>query len=159
MEFVEIFNPTESDAKLEDYTLVTVNGALDEQHAEFHLGAPGDVLPAGAFLVVGVEPLLLSLPAQIITIAADVDFVQNAGNGGDAVGLLHNDGPVVDALSYGGAVAGWTEGSLGADPDEGDGALARCPDGTDTNSNQNDFVILLNPTPGAPNDCPPPDGP
>jgi hypothetical protein len=154
-EFVEIFNPTGDEAKLEDYTFIAINGALGEIHTELHLGGPGDVLPAGGYLVVGVAAVLDLLPGGVVGVVAEVDFVQNAGNGGDAVALLHNDGPVVDMVSYGGAVTDWTEGSQGANSDPGDGVIARCPNGADTNSNQNDFLILLTTTPGAANACPP----
>jgi predicted extracellular nuclease len=70
-------------------------------------------------------------------------------------------GAAVDALSYEGNTAGSTEGTgtTAADSNsEANVGLSRCPDGTDTNDNDADFVLAPI-TPGATNICgpPPPD--
>jgi hypothetical protein len=153
-EFVEIYNPTASTALLGDYTLSTLNGAVGEVHAQFNLALAGAELPAGAYLVVGVQALLDTLSPDVMTLAAEVDFVQNAGNGGDAIGLFHNDGLTVDSLSYGGVIVDWTEGSVGTVEDPGPGGLSRCPDGVDSDSNDQDFLWVEGLSPGSPNLCP-----
>ena len=152
-EFVEIYNASNSAAVLDDYTLVTFNGAVGEVHVSVPLGGAGAELAPGAYLVIGVPSVLASLPESTLAVTVEVDFVQNAGNDGDAVGLFHNDGPTVDTLSYGGLLVDWTEGASDAGVDPGDGALARCPNGLDTDSNGDDFSLTETPTPGAENAC------
>lgn len=152
-EFVEIYNPTASTALLADYALWTLNGAVNEVHAQFDLELAGAELAPGAYLVVGVQSVIDAMPPQVLTLSADADFVQNAGNGGDAIGLFHKDGLTVDSVSYGGAIEGWTEGSLGTVEDPGPGGLSRCPNGLDSDSNDQDFLWVEGLSPGAPNLC------
>ena len=61
---------------------------------------------------------------------------------------------VIDALSYEGELEGLTEGGVPlAESDRGEGSLARCIDGADRDSNQEDFTLTSTPTPGTPNQC------
>jgi hypothetical protein len=69
--------------------------------------------------------------------------------GGGAVGLRDAAGTLLDGAGWGTATNVLVEGAAGAAPPAGS-ALARRPDGTDTDLNAADLAVVP-PTPGAPN--------
>ncbi|MCB9179307.1 MAG: lamin tail domain-containing protein [Flavobacteriales bacterium] len=95
---------------------------------------------------------------QSITVNCDhaaspmTNLIQNGSP--DAIALIWTpDSSIIDMLSYGGDVPGYTEGTgtSAEDTNEQDGlSLSRWPDGSDTDDNDADFVIGC-PTPGTAN--------
>ena len=59
----------------------------------------------------------------------------------------------VDSLSYEGDIPNVTEDTAEGLIDMGEGGLARCPDGADTDQNAQDFAVTTTLTPGSPNIC------
>jgi hypothetical protein len=85
-----------------------------------------------------------------VNFAAAQDNIQN----GAPDGLLLRDGAnVLDSMSYEGALAGISEGPghAGTDASTSAQALARTPDGADSNDNAADFAVVTTLTPGAAN--------
>jgi hypothetical protein len=159
-EFVEILNASDEARELKGIALVLVNGANAEnrEYARFELSG---TLDAGKYLVftsgtVDVPPDTMTQGFQ-----GQTDQIQNGGNEGDAIGLFDTtQNQLIDALSYEGPVhdaqiagAGnfdFVEGNPTTIRDPGEGAMARSPDGHDSDDAASDWK-LAPPTPGAPN--------
>lgn len=147
-EFVELYNGGAEVIDLTGYVMELVNGNDGEPYGSVDLGAAGTIAP-GNFLVVGNGAAILDLPAG----AAALELGRSIQNGApDGVRVLI-DGDVVDALAYEGALPESGEGMSPEEADVGEGSLARCPNGLDTNENSADFRLLETISPGQANPC------
>ena len=148
-EFIELYNATNAALDLSNYRLEFVNGSDNSVYRQVELSELGASLDARQFLVlanagVAVDPAALSgsLPSN---------GIQNGSP--DGIRIVHTvTGDVVDSMSYGGEMAGITEGSPTVAEND-PGSLARCTDGADQDNNELDFTLTSTLTPGAPNQC------
>lgn len=154
-EFVEIRNNGDTPADLSGWTLEFINGNGVVVYDTIAL--PVVSLASGDYYVVCANAATVA--NCDLDDGPDTNFIQNGSP--DAVALLFN-GTLIDTVSYEGDTgAPYTEGSGAGLVDDGVSAtqsISRCPDGTDTNQNNLDFV-LANSTPGTANDCTPPPPP
>lgn len=158
--FIEIFNPTASAVDLATLAVVLVNGNGDVEYARFDLSAAGASLGAGQYLV--VRNSTVAVPGGALAINASGDFVQN---GPDGIALVDTStSTVIDALSYEGSITAATvtgfpgpislvEGTAfsGADTNDNLNALARLPNGADSDNASGDWALTTTITPGAAN--------
>jgi predicted extracellular nuclease len=148
-EFLELKNVSAAPIDLDSYALTFVNGNGGALYRT--IDVPGVSLAAGEHYVVCAN--MATTPNCDLDGGPDVDLIQNGAP--DAVALRQGE-TLVDTLSYeGNTVAPYTEGSGTGLDDAGDQGLSRCPDGTDTDANNADFLLRAI-TPGAANSCPPP---
>jgi hypothetical protein len=149
-EFVEIYNPTNSPVSTEGLVLELINGSdsAAKAYATFDLTSVKGPIPAGGYLVIGSEGVVQTLPEGILS-SQLTKSIQN----GDPDGIrLSNSSGVIDSLSYGGTMEGITEGTS-APTDKGEGSIARCENGADSDNNASDFRLVKEVTPGAENSC------
>lgn len=146
-EFVELFNAGGAPIELAGHVLEFVDGSAGGGGVYGRVALPLRTLDPGAFFVVCAEGR--PVPRCDLAVATEGDLLQNGAP--DAVRLVR-EGVLIDAVAYGGRVAGATEGhgTRFEDLALGDFALARVPDGADTDRNDVD-LSLQTPTPGAPN--------
>jgi hypothetical protein len=147
-EFIELYNASGGALDLSDYRLELINGSNNAQYNSFDLGMFG-TLAAGQFFVLANAGV--SVDAGALSGILPANGLQNGSPDGAKVVRI-STGEVVDGLSYGGNMDGITEGNS-TEAESGDGSLARCIDGADSDDNQADFTLTLTPTPGAPNQC------
>jgi hypothetical protein len=152
-EFMELKNVSGSAINLDSYTVELVNGTGGGATIYQTIDLPSVSLAAGDYYVVCANAATTA--NCDLDVSPDTNLIQNGAP--DAIGLRES-GTLVDALSYeGDSGAPYTEGSgLGLDdnaaaPSE---SLSRCPDGTDTDQNNADFLLRAD-TPGTANSCPP----
>ncbi|MEZ4472827.1 MAG: lamin tail domain-containing protein [bacterium] len=148
-EFVEIVNPTGAAIPLAGVRLEAVNGSGGAVYGTYNLSDAGPSLAPGAYLVIGVAAVRAALPPGTLSLDMPANGLQNGAP--DGVRLMRGNA-FVDGLAYEGAMAGVGEGMAGP-TDPGEGSLVRCPDGSDSDDNAADFVLVAAPTPGAPNAC------
>jgi hypothetical protein len=125
---------------LDGYALEGVNGNGGGVYRTIDL--TGQSIPADGYFVL----------AQDATVSEGdmIDSGADWQNGPDQVRLVLGT-DIIDSICYGSTVDLDCEGS--AAPDVASGiALARCPDGSDTDDNETDFFEDDTPTPGAAND-------
>lgn len=151
-EFLEIYNPGPDAADLSKWKLEHVNGSNNSVVWTIDLVQAGQQLPAGGYLVVGVQSVIDALPQATLKLDRAANFLQN----GDPDGLrLLLDGQFADGLAWGGGMEGVSEGSSeGKDSGSAEGSLSRCPNGMDVGDNDKDFAFTGKVTPGAANVCP-----
>jgi len=159
-EFVELFNPGGQPVDVSGLALVFVNGADESEYLRVDL-SPGGEVPPEAYLVVGAP--LVSVPAA--TVKLELPGTGVIQNGPDGVVLIDTiEATVLDAFSYEGEIRAATVAGLpgpvdlvegnafaGADSGAEVRALARHPNGVDTDDASLDWAESGNPTPGAPN--------
>lgn len=161
-EFVEIYNASSENARLDGVELVLVNGS-DVPPRDYGRVSLSGSLAGHGFAVVASPLVTPAVGATVFRFAVQNDNIQNGSP--DAVGLLDTQSHVLlDALSYEGSVTGavltgetgtfdFTEGTptTAADDSSPLKSLVRIPDGADTNDEMTDWSASLTPTPGAPN--------
>ena len=148
-EFLELKNVSSAAINLDPYS-VESSTATGAGRRSIRRRASGLRLAAGDHYVVCASPA--TTPNCDLDVTPETDLIQNGDP--DALGLRLGM-TLVDAVSYeGNSGAPYTEGS-GAGTDDATDGISRCPDGTDTDRNNVDF-ILRPITPGAANSCPPP---
>ena len=164
-EFVEIYNPSASDADLTGVALVLVNGSNNTTYQTVDLSSAG-TLPAGGYLVVGGAGVTVAAPALKVDPGWTTNAVQNGSP--DGLALINTNGPVLlDALSYSNTTVGITsvnitgfpapvslvEGTLetAKDSNTAAGSLCRTPNGSDTDQANTDWKFCTAPTPGTAN--------
>jgi len=165
MEFIEIFNPTDSHVDLANYVVELFNGAYTPAvvYETYDLSSLPSLGPGG-YLVIAAPILVAQVPASALFLPMP-SLTNNIQNGPDGVRIAASDGTTVDSLSYEGAISlaespltvglfPLTEGSALTIADTGDGSLSRCPNGQDSDSNFTDFSVSAITTPGALNSCP-----
>lgn len=145
-EFVEILNPGSNAVDLSGYRIEMVDGSGDEAYATY---TPSGSLGAGKYLVIGDTGVVTPLSADVLKETLDGKGLQQ---GPDVVRIVKiADDTVVDAVQYEGTADGTGEGAS-APSDTDVKSIGRCPNGSDTNDNRADFV-LMTPSPGAANTC------
>jgi uncharacterized protein len=153
-EFLELKNVSGLAINLDTYVVELVNGTGGGATLYATFDLPNVSLPAGDYYVVCANAV--NTANCDLDVAPDTNLIQNGEP--DAIGL-RNGAALVDALSYeGNSGAPYTEGSgagLNDNPDAGTNGLSRCPDGADTDVNNDDFAYAPS-TPGTANDCPSP---
>jgi hypothetical protein len=157
-EFAEIINVSGTEQSLDGLALVLVNGAPGE-NAEYARVELSGTLPKGGFALIASASVAGNPSALRFELPGAENQIQNAGTGGDAVGLIAlANRRLLDALSYGGSVLGATvhdvgifdfvEGEPTSVVDDGGGSLVRLPDGRDTDDAAQDWKASTTPTPG-----------
>ena len=157
-EYVEIHNPTDSDAPLVALEVEFVNGSTGMVYDHYPLEVLGETLPAGGYLVIGDAELIADLPIEIPAIELSGSLLNDTGHAVRLVDLLSGPPVVLDSVAFGTDPARLGEGLPTRVRDSGGDAvytLARCPNGGDTGVNGVDFAFAR-PTLGAANDCLPP---
>lgn len=151
--------------------VVAINGNSDpaELGAIIHLEPLTVDVPPGGYVVLATSTAAAMVPAGVPVVSISANTFGNAAFGTDAVAVVWGDptsgGGVLqlDSVWYEsqppnsvvGASWWYPEGNNGgAGTDTGDGSLSRCPNGGDTDNNQNDFAYTAQLTPGALNACP-----
>jgi len=152
-EFIELYNPGPNTVDLDDYLIELVNGSNGSLYQIFDL--PEVPLAPGGFFVICTDAVEIETCNFIV--GPPFNWLQNGAP--DAVALWMG-GMLVDTVSYEGETsAPYTEGPVGAPADDsfaGLVAIARHPDGADTDRNDLDFSPYCS-TPGLKNsDVPPP---
>jgi predicted extracellular nuclease len=156
-EFLELENTSDAAINLDSWTVELVNGTGGGASVYQTIDLPAVSLAAGDYFVVCANAATTA--NCDLDVSPDTNLIQNGSP--DAIGL--KDGStLVDALSYeGDSGAPYTEGSgagLEDNPSTADMGIARCPDGSDSDQNNADFLFRAI-TPGAANDCPLPPPP
>jgi hypothetical protein len=145
-EFVEIFNPTGCDFKLEGYTLRYSSSNGSSPFAVW-TGAAADAVGPGSYVVVGGS----GFPGMALGRFASSQLA--AGGGG--IGLFNPGSKVIDSVAYGTVDAGnplvRPPGGKAAPAPASGQSIARTPDGKDTETNETDFAITSTPTPNEKN--------
>ena len=124
-EWIELFNPGATAVDLTDWTIEDGTGVPDE--------LDGLSVPAGGYLV----------------LLQGTDFSFVLGDNGDTIILTNATATEVDRVAYG----DWDDGNTADNapaPGE-DESTGRCPNGSDTNIDNVDFIVFATPTPGAVN--------
>ncbi len=141
-EFVELYNEASVTVGLDGWRLQFANGAVGDVWEGRWMGSAEDSISAYGFFVIVDQGWQGLAPDAIASLSLQ--------NGPDAIRLLE-DGAVADLLGYGDLeLPELYEGR--PHPGSGSGvALARRPDGRDTDDNATDWTRLADGTPGAPN--------
>lgn len=150
-EFIEIKNVGTSAFPLQYLAVVLVNGAGGTSQTYLTISSPSwpALEPGGYFVICGNTAATpdcdhLATPAT--------NLIQNGVP--DAIALVNTQSDeVLDAVSYGGSILGYTEGTGTTAVDANsmdDRSLNRWPDGADSNDNNADFRVGCS-TPGATN--------
>jgi len=154
-EFLEIKNISDSPFALQGLKVVMINGNNGGAvvYRTIQDNAWPELAPGAYFVICGNAGLTLNCN-HVATPATNL--IQNGSP--DAIALVSViDESIIDVLSYGGSVPGYTEGTgtTAEDTNFQDGiSLCRWPDGADTDDNNADFVIGC-PTPGVTNELDP----
>lgn len=149
-EFIEIKNIGTTAFPLQYLAVVFVNGAAGAPATYLTISSPSwPALEPGAYFVICANAATANC-GHVATPATNL--IQNGVP--DAIALVNTQtDEVLDMLSYGGDVTGYTEGTGTTAVDVNavdDRSLNRWPDGTDTNDNNADFRLGCS-TPGATN--------
>ncbi|MBL9080091.1 MAG: lamin tail domain-containing protein [Planctomycetes bacterium] len=161
--YIEIFNNGASPVSLAGIDVRLVNGANSQQYASYSLSSAGATLGVGQYLVIGNSTVTSVLPGSVLAITVSGDFIQNGGPDGIAI-IDTSTNTLIDALSYEGSITAavltgipgtfnLVEGTAfpGADTNDNVNALARIPNGGDTNNAVTDWALVQTFTPGAAN--------
>ncbi|MEQ9498560.1 MAG: lamin tail domain-containing protein [Deltaproteobacteria bacterium] len=153
-EFVELYNGTASAVSLANLALVFVNGNTDAEYLRVDLSQAGS-LEAGGYLVLGNATIASA------SFVLEDSTVQNGAP--DGIALVNTQTQeVIDAVSYEGriesaALDGFgrsvelTSGTTLSARDNGDGSIARLPNGADSGDDDVDWGETATPTPGGAN--------
>jgi hypothetical protein len=145
-EFLEIKNTGGTSANLDTYELRLINGAGGATYQTINL--PDVNLNSGDYYVIC---------SDVATVAnCDLDIINAIQNGDPDAIALYDGATLIDTVSYGGDVPGYTE-TTGAQKDLSGIAsmgISRYPDGQDTDNNSLDFAFMCI-TPGSENTCSP----
>lgn len=145
-EFVEILNTTGAAIDASNLALSFVNSS--SEYLRVNLAGS---IPAGGYLVVADTAVTVGGSAAVIRFTKASD---NIRNGPDAVAIVDRaTGNIIDALSYGGEISGYVEGTAtsAVDTSASAGSLIRYPNGSDTNDASTDWIFTTSITPGVPN--------
>ncbi len=146
-EFIELKNIDTAKIDLNGWKVKLINGSNGLFYDSITL--PSYLLDTGKYFVIcGDSTKVKNCNYQA---SKNSNLIQNGAP--DAIALYHQNGTLMDAVSYEGNVIAYVEGTgvtsndLGSNADEG---ISRYPDGTDTDNNNNDFSLRCT-TPGAKN--------
>lgn len=150
-EYIELYNAGSFDFPLQYLQVVMINGnaggAAVYRTVE---NASWPALGPGEYFVICANAATANCD-HLATPATNL--IQNGAPDAIALVITQPAPVVIDALSYGGSVPGYTEGTGTTieDTNLADGvSIGRYPDGTDTQDNNSDFVLMCS-TPGAAN--------
>lgn len=150
-EYIELYNAGAAAFPLQYLQVVLVNGNAGgaAEYRTIESASWPALDPGDYFVICGNSSTTgcdhLATPAT--------NLIQNGSPDAIALVLTQPAPMVVDALSYGGSVPGYTEGTGTTVEDSNltDGiSIGRYPDGTDTQDNNSDFLLMCS-TPGSPN--------
>lgn len=150
-EYIEIKNIGTSEYPMQYVTVVMYNGSTGTAQEYRTISDPSwqPLEPGGYFVICGNISLT---PNCDHAATPATNLVQNGPL--DAIVLVSSvNSQVLDAVSYGGSLEGYVEGTgtSAQDTNDNDGvSIGRNPDGTDTNNNDADFFLMCS-TPGAEN--------
>ncbi|MGH7280362.1 MAG: lamin tail domain-containing protein [Polyangiaceae bacterium] len=145
-EFVEILNTTGAAIDVSNNALSFVNSSSEY----LRVNLTGSI-PAGGYLVVADTAVTVGGTAAVIRFTKATG---NIRNGPDAVAIVdRTTGDIIDALSYGGEISGYVEGTAtdAVDSSTSAGSLIRYPNGSDTNDASTDWIFTTSITPGVAN--------
>ena len=145
-EFVEILNTTSAPIDVSNNALSFVNSSSEY----LRVNLTGSI-PAGGYLVVADNAVTVGGSAAVIRFTKASD---NIRNGPDAVAIVdRSNGNIIDALSYGGEISGYVEGTAtdAVDTSSGAGSMIRYPNGSDSNDASTDWAFTTSITPGVAN--------
>lgn len=150
-EYIELYNTGSFAFPLQYLQVVMINGNAGGA-AEYRTveNASWPALGPGEFFVICANA---STPDCDHLATPATNLIQNGSPDAIALVITQPEPLVIDALSYGGSVPGFTEGTGTTVEDSNltDGiSIGRYPDGTDTQDNNSDFVLMCS-TPGAAN--------
>ncbi len=148
-EFIEIKNTSGSPINLINYHLRLINGSGGGAVMYQQINLPNvSVAPSDYYVVCGDSTTVANCD---LVVAPPTNLIQNGDP--DAIALIDSasGGILIDTVSYGGSVPGYTEG-VGATVDTAlpRQGLSRYPDGQDANNNSADFILSCS-TPGLAN--------
>lgn len=134
-EFIEIKNSSNNAINLDNYEIRLVNNTPAVYQT---INLPNVFLAPGDYYVVcGNAGNVANCDLDV---SPDSNLIQNTVP--KAVAIFYNPTTLVDTMSYGGSVPGYTEGMFAAiDSSSANQGLSRYPDGQDTNNNLADFVL------------------
>lgn len=164
-EFIEIYNPSASDADLTGITIYLVNGANNATYATIDLTSVGSLAAHDYLVVAGSNVTAANGNKYDPGWGATSDHIQNGSPDGLAL-VDTSSNTIIDALSYEGAmtmavlpnfpspvslVEGTALATSVADSNTTDGSLCRQPNGTDTDNANADWKFCATKSPGAAN--------
>ena len=160
-EFIELYNPGPAQVDLNTVTLSLFDGDSNSEYFRLDLSADR-LLAVGEYFLVANVLLTDFLPTEVMSQSfIQTSLIDNGGASADAIRIEHNDGTILDSLSYEGNglyIEGYTEMNgiiMGDEPSQAPaGSLSRCPNGTDSQDNLSDFVLSTQATPATANQCP-----
>jgi hypothetical protein len=159
--YIELYNPTPNPISLTGLAVVMVNGSNSTEYARYLLDATAPVLNGGEYFLIANATVVA--PPGTPTRTVTGDFIQNGAP--DAIAIVDTVAlTVLDALSYEGSITSavitgfpgpvnLVEGTpaIPADTNDDLNAIARVPNGQDTDNAAVDWVLTPNKTPGAAN--------
>jgi hypothetical protein len=153
-EFVELLNVSTQVVDLSNYAVELLDGLSGGMvYGTYSLATAGTLAP-GEYLVLANHQLFPDPAAKVIFWGTS-DLLDNGPF--NAVRIVNTATlAVIDTLGYAGTLAGYSEGTsdtLYDYPDLPQAALARCPNGADSDDNDADFGFYKVITPGSDNFC------
>jgi len=150
-EYIELLNTGAAAFPLQYLQVVLVNGNAGGSAVYATLeNVSWPALPSGSYFVICANA---ATPNCNAVVAPATNLIQNGSPDAIALVITQPEPLVLDALSYGGNVPGYTEGTGSSQEDSNLAtgiSIGRFPDGTDTNDNNADFQRMCS-TPGAAN--------
>lgn len=131
-EWIELYNPTNSDVSLKNWTLATSHGSIKIN--------ANKIIPAGGFAVVAKDASTWrywNIPAGVLKVELGNWFPLGFDNGIDHVALVNPAATTIDEIYWGSSPLIFSSGK----------SLERIVPGYDTNA-ASDWNIILPPTPG-----------
>jgi hypothetical protein len=140
-EFIELYSPNDCDVSLASFSIKYKPSSGAGTGTELVAFASNEKVTPRGFLLIATTDFAG---------ARDVTMTAGMRPEGGSIALIEGANKTVDAVAWGDANAGFTEGSRAPAATGGD-SVARKSDGVDTNNNGADFAVVPTPTPGKPN--------
>lgn len=140
-EFIELYSPNDCDVSLAGFSIKYKPSSGTGTGTELVAFASNEKVTPRGFLLIATTDFAG---------ARDVTMTAGMRPEGGSIALIEGANKTVDAVAWGDANAGFTEGPRAPAATGGD-SIARKSDGVDTNNNGSDFSVATTPTPGKPN--------